>query len=65
MMQELSAGELEALVGGSWGDFLGGLSCGIALVGAAALAVSPDPITKAALVSVGGTVAGCVAYFVS
>lgn len=59
-MQELTINQMAELDGeGFWG----GVACGLAIVGSVAAAISPDPFSKVALVTYGGTVIGCITAF--
>lgn len=59
-MRELTAQEMAQVEGeGFWS----GLACGLAITASVAAAVSPDPFSKVALVTYGGTAIGCIAAF--
>ncbi len=59
-MRELTVEEMTQLDGeGFWS----GLGCGLGLAGSAYAALSPDPFSKIALVTYGGTLAGCYSAF--
>jgi hypothetical protein len=59
-MSELAPSELLRLSGG---DFWGGVGCGLGLVTVFFVAVSPDPFSKIALVTYGGTAVACLTAF--
>ncbi len=59
-MKTLSHSECEGLSGGG---FWGGLACGLAITTAFVSATSPDPFSKLALITYGGTLIGCATAF--
>ncbi len=59
-MHELTIDQMRALEGeGFWS----GVGCGLGLAGSAYAVLSPDPFSKIALVTYGGTLAGCYSAF--
>lgn len=59
-MTTLECAEMSELVGGG---FLGGLSCGLGLTASFVAVISPEPLSKLALVTYGATLLGCVSAF--
>jgi hypothetical protein len=59
-MIELTMEEMGELKGG---EFWSGFGCGLATVGAFVLIVSPDPLSKVALITYAGTIARCATAF--
>ena len=55
-MNTLTRSDMEELLGGGFG---GGLTCGLGIITAFAAVTSPEPFSKVALLSYGGTFIGC------